>query len=57
MYGMYFWYNCVKYRNSPYYKGSLLWDSLPPGIKENITLLDFKKSLRIVYQTYNNVMS
>ena len=50
-------YNCTKYRTSPYYKGSLLWDALPLVSKRCQTLLEFKKSLRIVYKTYSDVMS
>ena len=46
-------YNCVKYRTSPYYKGSLLWDTLPPEMKICRTLLDFKKGLKNIYSVYN----
>ena len=38
-------YSCIKYRNSPYYKGSLLWDDLPIAFRSCRTLLEFKKCL------------
>ena len=50
-------YNCVKYKTSPYYKGSLLWDALPPDVKRSVTLLEFKKYLKNVYTTYHNKIS
>ena len=50
-------YNCTKYRSSPYYKGSLLWDALPPDAKRCTTLIEFKKCLKNVYNTYNVLMS
>ena len=36
-------YNCVKYRKSPYHKGSLLWDELPEIIRNSATLSELKK--------------
>ena len=50
-------YNNVKYKNSPYYKGSLLWDSLPVNIRNSTTLLEFKKNLNTIYKEYNDVMT
>ena len=50
-------YNCVKYRNSPYYKGSLLWDTLPINARDSATMLEFKKYLRVVYKEYNDAMT
>ena len=50
-------YNCVKYRSSPYYKGSLLWDTLSPETKRCISLSDFKKRIKTVYSTYNDIIS
>ena len=32
-------YNCVKYKNSPYYKGALLWDNLPVIVRNSIKIL------------------
>ena len=39
----------MKCKNSNYYKGSVLWDSLSPEIKRCETLLEFKKGLKAVY--------
>ena len=50
-------YNCVKYKNSPYYKGSLLWDALPPIVCNCQTLVEFKKHLRTIYKEYTDVMT
>ena len=50
-------YNCTKYRTSPYYKGSLLWDVLPVEAKRTESLLEFKKCLKKVYKTYDDIMS
>ena len=46
-------YNNVKYENSPYYKGSLLWDSLSVETRRIISLNDFKKSI----SQYINIMT
>ena len=43
-------YHNVKYKNSPYYKGSLLWDTLPVDTRRSI--LDFKKSIKQIYSKY-----
>ena len=43
-------YNNVKYKNSPYYKGSLLWDSLPVDARSE-SLLEFKKKFSKVIQS------
>ena len=50
-------YNCVKYRCSPYYKGSLLWDTLSPEMKRCTTLQEFKKGLKTIYTTYHDVIT
>ena len=50
-------YNNVKYKNSPYYKGSLIWDTLPPVAKQCTTISEFKKCLKTVYNAYNENMS
>ena len=39
-------YDCVKYKNSPHYKGALLWDDLPAITKNSTTLLEFKRYLK-----------
>ena len=51
------WYHNNKYKNSPFYKGALLWDTLPIDAKQCVRLPVFKKLLRGVYQEYNDYMS
>ena len=41
-------YNCIKYKNSPYYKGAILWDDLLVIVRNSTNLLEFKKSLKTV---------
>ena len=47
-------YNCIKYKNSSYYKGALLWDSLPIITRNSNSLLEFKRHLKISYRNFNN---
>ena len=47
-------YNCIKYKNSPYYKGALLWDALPNIVKNSVNLLEFKKHLNGLYRVYDD---
>ena len=47
-------YHNVKYRNSPFYKGALLWDTLPLHMKQCMSLLEFKKPLKDIYTRYND---
>ena len=47
-------YHNVKYRNSPFYKGALLWDTLPICVRQCLTVSDFKKSLKNIYSSYND---
>ena len=49
-------YNCVKYRSSPYYKGSILWD-ITHEMKRCITLSEFRKHLKKMYKTYSDIMT
>ena len=49
-------YNCVKYKNSSYYTGAILWDGLPNVVKNSLTLLEFKKHLNVVYRRYDDTM-
>ena len=46
-------YNNVKYKNSPYFKGSLLWDTLPIETCNSNNILDFKKTLATIYRDYD----
>ena len=50
-------YNCVKYKNSPYYKGALLWDELPELIRNSNTLLEFKGCLKALNRNYDNTIA
>ena len=45
-------YNDMKYKNSPYYKGSELWDELPRQVIESTSLTEFKMNLMHGYRTY-----
>ena len=45
-------YNVMKYKNSPYYKGSELWDELPRQVIESTSLTEFKMNLMHGYRTY-----
>ena len=47
----------VKNKNRPYYEGSLLWDTLPIGIRSSENILDFKKGLSRIYQRYDPTMN
>ena len=44
----------VKYKNSPYYKGSLLWDSLPVMTRRGLNIKEYKKSINRIYHRYND---
>ena len=47
-------YNSVKYKNSPYNKGSELWDALPQNTIDSEGLFEFKKRLKCQYVVYKN---
>ena len=44
----------MKYKNSPYYKGALLWDKLSISARNSISMLDFEKHLKSTYQAFDN---
>ena len=45
-------YNNVKYKNSPYYKGLIIWDSLPIKARsENV--MEIRKALLRIYLHYD----
>ena len=50
-------YHNNKYKNSPYYKGAFLWDSLPISVRQSVSLSEFKGGLKRVYHEYNDHMS
>ena len=45
-------YNNIKYKNSPYYKGSELWNTLSLETINNDTIFEFKKSIKKIFNTY-----
>ena len=45
-------YNNVKYKNSPFFKGSELWDELPNDIIACDSIFQFKKKLKCKYTIY-----
>ena len=47
-------YNCIQFKNSPYYKGAILWDGLPLIVKNSADLLEFKKHLKGMYNKFDN---
>ena len=47
-------YHNNKYKNSPFYKGALLWDTLPMNIRQCERLPLFKKALRGIYHEYDD---
>ena len=42
-------YKNSKYKNSPYYKGAKLWDTMPRQVKDSTTLFELKQHLKILY--------
>ena len=46
-------YNNVKYKNSPYYKGSLIWDTLQILMRRLDNIQDFKMELLTIFQHYD----
>ena len=44
----------MKYKNSPYYKGSLLWDALPNEVKRSANIKDYKLKIHLnrLYKIY-----
>ena len=50
-------YNCVKYKNSPYYKGALLWDELPIIVRNSTSSLEFNRRLKQEYKEFNNIIT
>ena len=46
-------YNCMEYKNSPYYRGSILWDKLPLEVRNDDRLSVFNAKFASVYKTYD----
>ena len=45
-------YNNVKYKNSPYFKGSHIWDTLPREAIDCDNIFEFKKCIKKIYCKY-----
>ena len=50
-------YQSSKYKNSPYFKGTILWDSLPNDVINMPTLLEFKRAVRNRFSPFNGNLS
>ena len=48
-------YNIIKYKNSPFYKGSELWKLLPVDIATSDSLFQFKQAFKKRYNTYVDI--
>ena len=46
-------YHNLKYKNSPYYKGSELWKTLPLEVIDCDNIYEFKKCLNKIYRAYD----
>ena len=44
----------IKYKNSSYFKGSLLWDTLPVMTRNCLNVSDYLNSLKRIYSKYND---
>ena len=44
----------IKYKNSSYFKGSLLWDMLPVMTRNCLNVSDYLNSLKRTYSKYND---
>ena len=42
-------YQSSKYKNSPYFKGPVLWDTLPNDAISILTLVTFKDKLKTIF--------
>ena len=45
-----------KYKSSPYFKGTILWDRLPDDVMALPTLLKYKKDIRPCFSVFNEDM-
>ena len=46
-------YQSGKYKSSPYFKGTILWDRLPDNVINLLTLLEFKKELKNIFRPFS----
>ena len=49
-------YQSGKYQNSPYFKGTVLWDSLPADIILLPTLIEFKTKIKRLFSPFNGLL-
>ena len=49
-------YQSGKYKSSPYFKGTLLWDSLAVDVITQPTLLEFKRTIKIHFSPFNETL-
>ena len=49
-------YQSGKYKNSPYFKGTILWDRLPDDMITITTLLEFKRRIKPLFSPFNEDM-
>ena len=47
----------MKYKNSPYYRGPLIWDTLPVAIRCYLNITDYKNSLKMIFCKYNSILT
>ena len=51
-----FFNKSTKYKNSPYFKGSVLWDTLPADVISIPTLGEFKARIRRIFSPFNELL-
>ena len=49
-------YQSGKYKNSPYFKGTILWDHLPDDVIALPSLLEYKKDIKLRFSVFNEDM-
>ena len=49
-------YKSRKYKNSPYFKGTILWDLLPNDVINLPTLLEFKRAVKMCFTPFNEIL-
>ena len=49
-------YQSRKYKNSPYFKGTVLWDLLPNDVINLPTLLEFKSTIKLRFMPFNEIL-
>ena len=49
-------YQSRKYKNSPYFKGTVLWDLLPNDVINLPTILEFKRAIKLRFMPFNEIL-